>query len=825
MQLIKTVEKTAIKWKNASISYPELLSHISSLAIILSELSAKRVAIISENRPEWIYALYASWYSKAQVVPIDHLSSSDEIVFILKDCQPDVIFCSAAYCSKINELLSHLTFPVKAIVLEECKSKDPKAIFQSNWEPDFQDTALIIYTSGTTGSPKGVMLSFGNIWANISGVSEKIPIFQQQERVLIMLPLHHTFPLLGSLVAPLAVGATVAIAPSLSSDDILETIQINKISIIIGVPRFYNLIRKGIKDKINKRLLARVIFSIAGVIKSKNFSKRVFSEVHEKFGGQLKYLVCGGAAIDIEVARDFQTLGFEMLEGYGMTEAAPMITFTRPNRRKLGSAGEALPGTELIIENGEILARGKNIMQAYYKLPEETSEVLKDGWLHTGDMGYLDPDGFLFITGRLKEIIVLSNGKNVNPIELEKALSSGCPYISDIGVYAQNDQLHAVIFPDFAKLKQDSVHHIENYFREFLDRFNLSVSSHKRIIRITLVKSELPKTRLGKIQRFMLADLAGQESRKLSSIAEPDDPVYPIIKDFLSKMCDCQVHPDDHLEIDLGIDSLDKVNLLTYLQNSFGISSGDSLFSECPTVRELSDYCHKKKSRVSSENVDWKSIFRESHSISLPKSGFSHQIIQYLLKFVFTLYFSLKGQGQSNIPNIPCIITPNHQSFLDGFYITSLLKSEQLKKTLFFAKEKHVSKNWQKVLASRHNIIIMDINRDLKYSLQKMASALINGKNIVIFPEGTRTKNGQMGRFKRFYAILSKELNVPIVPVVISGAFDALPTGKRIPRFRQKITISFLKPIFPEHHSLESLQERVQQTMLKNEVIKDQTFL
>lgn len=339
-------------------------------------------------------------------------------------------------------------------------------------------------------------------------------------------------------------------------------------------------------------------------------------------------------------------------------------------------------------------------------------------------------------------------------------------------------------------------------------------------MKTTLVKNELPKTRLGKIQRFMLEGIAGQESREKAAVTEPDYPEYEMIKDFLSKSCDGPVHPDDHLEIDLGMDSLDKVNLISYLQNSFGISTGESLFSECATVRDLSDYCHKNKIRISSGKVDWQAILKENINISLPKSWFSQRIFKYLLKFTFTLYFRLKGQGLDNIPNTPCIITPNHQSFIDGFYITSLLKSVDLKKTLFFAKEKHVKKTWQKYLASRHNIIIMDINRDLKNSLQRMAAALKNGKNIIIFPEGTRTKDGSMGRFKKFYAILSKELNVPVVPVIIKGAFEALPTGRRLPRFRQKISISFTKPIFPKDHTLESLQESVYQTMLGNTEIR-----
>lgn len=810
---LKPVDKTAIIAGKERISYSDLHLHIGHYRSALDEGKVAKVAIFSENRPEWIYAFYAAWFNHSIAVPIDHLSSSDEIFFILNDCRPEALFCSESHLPTIKEAVAGLNYQIRILVFETLNTADSSKTLTGSIPEDLNKTALIIYTSGTTGTPKGVMLSFENVLANIRGVSVEIPIYQEAERVMIMLPLHHTFPLLGSMVAPLAVGATVAITPSLSSEDILSTLQENKITIIIGVPRFYNLIRKGIRDKIDKSSIARILFKLAGLLKSRTISRKLFAKVHNRFGGHLKYLVCGGAAIDIKVARDYQTLGLEMLEGYGMTEAAPMITFTRPGRRKLGSAGEALPGTEIRIKDEQILARGKNIMQGYYNRSDETAAIIQDGWLHTGDLGYIDKDGFLFITGRQKEIIVLSNGKNINPEEIEQSLTRLSPEIAEIGVYSKNDQIHCLIFPDFPKLHEKEVHHIEAHFREIIDRYNLRVSSYKKIMKMSLIRSELPKTRLGKIQRFLLESLAGQEAQKTRAKNEPNFPEYILVKDFLRKTCECQVNAEDHLEIDLGIDSLDKVNLITYLQNSFGITAGEAIFSEHSTVIALAEYCRQNKVRMSSEQVDWQAILKENIDLKLPKSWLSHHIIQYLLKFGFKLYFRLKGKGMENLPKTPCIITPNHQSFIDGFYITSLLKSGQLKQTLFFAKEKHLSKKWQKFLASRHNVIIMDINKDLKNSLQSMAAAIKKGKNIIIFPEGTRTKDGHLGRFKKFFAILSKELNVPVVPVIIQGAYDALPTGRHLPKFRHNIQISFSKPIFPQDHTVETLQASVYRIM------------
>jgi len=217
-----------------------------------------------------------------------------------------------------------------------------------------------------------------------------------------LLPLHHILPLAGSVVAPLYSRGTAVFTPSLQSEDVVETLQKHKINIIVAVPRFYSMIRKSIREKIDSNKVASLLFKLAEKIDSPKFSKKLFKKVHEKFGGEIEYMVCGGAKLDENVDRDFRTLGFEVLEGYGMTECSPMITFTRPGRVRIGSPGEAFPGMEIKMEDGEILTRGPNVMKGYYNKPEETAKALKNGWLYTGDLDYIDEEGFLFVTGRKK---------------------------------------------------------------------------------------------------------------------------------------------------------------------------------------------------------------------------------------------------------------------------------------------------------------------------------------------------------------------------------------------------------------------------------------
>jgi long-chain acyl-CoA synthetase len=207
--------------------------------------------------------------------------------------------------------------------------------------------------------------------------------------------------------------------------------------------------------------------------------------------------------------------------------------------------------------------------------------------------------------------------------------------------------------------------------------------------------------------------------------------------------------------------------------------------------------------------MNWGEILKERIHLKLPKTWFTHNLFKNFSKNFFKIYFRFKGEGVENIPDTACIIAPNHQSFLDGMFVAAFLRKHQMKKTYFYAKEKHVRKRWVKFLANRNNIIVMNINKDLKLSIQKMAEVLKRDRNIIIFPEGTRTKDGKLGDFKKTFAILSKELNVPVVPVAIYGAYEALPRGKKIPRLFSEIRVQFLKPVYPEAQSYDDIKEEV----------------
>jgi len=793
--------------KDQKIDYTQLIKNINSFSASLPDQNLSKVAIFSENRFEWVYAFYSVWMKKAIVVPIDFMSSADDVFFILNDCKPEVIYYSNGTKEVCEKAIGQLNYQIEKINLDEIKTEESKlrAAFP---EPDPNETAVIIYTSGTTGSPKGVMLSYDNLLVNIEAVTMDVNIYTKEDRVMILLPLHHIFPLVGTLVAPLSVGGTIVFSPSMASEDIMATLQ-NGITIIIGVPRLYNLIRKGIRDKINKSGIAKLLFKIAEKKNSITFSRKIFGSVQRKFGGKIKYMVCGGAALDKEVAKDYLTLGFEILEGFGMTECAPMITFTRPGRVLPGSAGEPLKTNEVKVIDGEIVNRGRNVMQGYFNRPEETAAIIKDGWLYTGDLGHLD-NNRIFITGRKKEIIVLSNGKNVNPEEIENKIISMSDVIAEIGVFEKSDMLHAVIYPDYQKAKGLGIENVEEMLKwQVIDKYNQSVTPYKKVMKFSLVKEPLPRTRLLKLKRFLLPQLEMISKEKLETITEPDFQEYTLIKDFLQQQKETTVHPSDHLEIDLALDSLDKVNLAVYLESNFGVKLSEAELISFTNIAKLAENIRDKKTKLSVEAIDWSKIFKEQLNLELPKSWFTHNIMKNAAKLILKLYFRLKGEGLENLPEGPFILAPNHQSFFDGLFVAVFLKNKLMKQTFFYAKEKHVKNKLLKFIAAKSNVIVMDLT-DLKTSLQKMAEVLKRGRNIIIFPEGTRTQNGEIGDFKKTFAILSRELNVPIVPVAINGAYDAFPRGTVIPKPWKKINVKFLKPILPGNLSYDSLKEIVQ---------------
>ena len=823
--MLKDFGKTAIIAGDHRISFTEVLRRVDLFRQVGPVAKGEKCIILSENREGWVYALYAIWRNKGVAVPVDATSTVHDVAYILNDCRPACIWTSTSKCELAKAAMKECQMELPLYLIDDYERAELSAagcpIEPTEFSPEnVQDTCFIIYTSGTTGSPKGVMLSFRNILAVANAVSIEVKIFRPELRTLMLIPLHHILPLMGSVVAPMLMGGGITICPSLSATDLMNTLKDGEVGIIIGVPRLYQTIYGGVIKVINDSPITKAIFNFCRFLQWRWLSRIVFRSVHKKLGGHLAYLVCGGAALDKEIGIGLKTLGLDVLEGYGMSEAAPVLAFTRPDDIKPGCVGQPTPSVQAKFVNGELCCKGPNIMQGYYNRPEETAAVIdSEGWLHTGDLGYFDDHGRIIITGRSKEIIVLSNGKNINPSEIEYKIEQYSEFVKEAGVIQDCDMLRAIIVPqhDWAVTKSDE--EIETVLkREVLEPYNQTVAPYKKLMNLFVYRGDLPRTKLDKLQRFKLPSLvlAGKHSapEKEDALVEPAFPEYKVIKQYIRSEKHCPVRPTDHIETDLAFDSLDKIGLQGFLEQTFGMEITVEQIAKFPNVTAMAEYVADFKTRIEEGMTDWHSILsQESHNV-LPACWPDGVLIVKIFGLLSNLYFRLERRGLENIPKQgPFILAANHQSYLDGLFVMEPLPARTILNTYFYAKEQHVHRGYVAWMASRHNVIVME-QSNMKNSILKLGEALKQGKNIIIFPEGTRTRDGLVDHFKKMFAILSRELNVPVIPVCIKGAYQAMPRHAKFPR-PHKIIIEYLPAILPEEKTYDQLSEQVREAIAK----------
>ena len=818
-----SLDRIAIMSSGKDVTYQEMLQHVSVFGSHTRELNPKKTIIFSENRIGWVYAFFSVWQNRSIAVPVDATATVSDLEYIVRDCTPECMWVSEA-CEKVaREVVSRLDFDVRILVINEVEKEDisgfdivPSTLDEKSYEDDA--IALIIYTSGTTGSPKGVMLTYRNLWANKAGVCDEVNVFNGKRRTLMLLPVHHVLPLMGTVIIPILQGDGIIICETLQGPDIMEALCRGKVGIFVGVPRLWQMLYSGIMKKINASFVARTLFTICKKAKSPKLSRIVFSSVHKKMGGHLDYCVCGGAALDKEIGEGLTALGINLLEGYGMTEMAPIIAFTRPGDYICGCAGLPLPSVECKIVNGELCCKGNNLMKGYYNRPEETAQVIdSDGFLHTGDLAYLDEKGRVYLTGRTKEIIVLSNGKNVQPNEIEYKLEKYENRVKEAAVVQNGDMLMGIIVPNEAWARNLSDEEVEiTLKKEVIEPYNLTVTNYKKLMSIFVYRGDLPRTKLDKLQRFKLKDILKSKGESVKSKVESAEEMsneMRIIKDYIESEKKVEVHADDHLETDLAFDSLDKVGLQGFIEQTFGVDIQPEMMT---TLRSVAEKVESGKTHVDVNKMDWhEMLLANNSSLELPSTSVFYPLHAKLFKSFLKLNNRLKIVGEKNVPKKgPFIIAPNHQSFLDGPIVASGLSCKTLRNSYFFATEEHVKHPVVKSLAKRNNIILME-KRNLKNSILKLSEVLKLGKNVVIFPEGSRSYDGEMVPFKKTFAILSKELNVPVVPVCIRGAYDVLPRGSKWIK-PKKIEVEYLPPVMPENgDTYDSISDKVRDSIQK----------
>lgn len=817
------LDRIAIMSSSGDVTYKEMLQHVSVFGNHTKELNPKKTIIFSENRIGWIYAFFSVWQNRSIAVPVDATATVSDLEYIVKDCTPECMWVSEA-CEKVaREVVSRLDFDVKILIINDIEKETvngSEIVVSTLDQTSYEDSAiaLIIYTSGTTGSPKGVMLTYRNLWANKAGVCDEVNVFNGKRRTLMLLPVHHVLPLMGTVIIPILQGDGIIICETLQGPDIMEALCRGKVGIFVGVPRLWQMLYSGIMKKINASFVARTLFKICKKAKSPKLSRIVFSSVHKKMGGHLDYCVCGGAALDKEIGEGLTALGINLLEGYGMTEMAPIIAFTRPGDYICGCAGLPLPSVDCKIVNGELCCKGDNLMKGYYNRPEETAQVIDaDGYLHTGDLAHLDEKGRVYLTGRTKEIIVLSNGKNVQPNEIEYKLEKYENRVKEAAVIQNGDMLMGIIVPNEAWARNLSDEEVEIALKkEVIGPYNLTVTNYKKLMSIYVYRGDLPRTKLDKLQRFKLKDILKSKGESVKSKAESAEEMsneMRILKEYIESEKRMVVHADDHLETDLAFDSLDKVGLQGFIEQTFGVDVQPEMMT---TLRSVAEKVEQGKTHIDVNKMDWhEMLLANNSSLELPSTSVLYPLHAKLFKVFLKLNNRLKIVGEKNVPKKgPIIIAPNHQSFLDGGIVAAGLSSKILKNSYFFATEEHVKHPLVKSLAKRNNVIVME-KSNLKNSILKLSEVLKKGKNVIIFPEGSRSYDGEMVPFKKTFAILSKELDVPVVPVCIRGAYDVLPRGSRWIKSK-KIEVEYLPPLMPEDgDTYDSVSDKVKESIQK----------
>jgi long-chain acyl-CoA synthetase len=768
--------KIAYIYDNNKISYSKVIDSIESFNKKISSPKGSNIGILMENRPEWIYSFYAIWDHKSINVPLDHTNDIDSIHNILIDAEIKEIFCSNSTKSLVEEINRKHNSDIVAIISEDIeilKTDIGKKVYISS----SNNLSTILYTSGTSNDPVGVMLSKKNFSSNVLSLSE-IDQITDEDIMYTFSPLYHSAGLISQALLAPYLGCTVVLSDRLGSTEILNNLVNNRVTIFGIVPKFAYLIHKEIINKINKNIFLRSLFYISKKLNNIHISKIIFRSIYKKFGGHIKYIICGAASLDPIIQRDLKALGLDIYLSYGLTEASPIISASQPKMNKIGSVGKAIPEVEILIKNNEILVKGDNVFLGYYKNSEKTKSTLVNDYLLTGDLGYLDEKGYLYITGRKKELIVLPNGKNIWPHKIEDELVKN-NIIEEVAVIEKDGYLNAIVVPNKETAKNMKISNIFEYIKNIVSDYNIYKKDYEKIKKIEIFKDKLPRTKLGKLKRYMLKNL--DTITKNNNNLETkylDNKDYLSLKDFFSNKLSKEIYPNQHIELDLSLDSLEKIELIDFIRSELKVDFNISKLAENPHIEDIIEYISNNRNSLIIKKID-------INKNNLKKNPVFWKVLIFLIK----RYFKISILREYSIPN-PSILVANHTSMLDWYLLASILN----KNTYCLAKDKLIRTPLSKWIAKRSNLLIFNLDQNTQDIIFEIKEHIKLGHNIVIFPEGTRSRSNEILEFKSTFAIIAKEMGIPVVPISIKGAFDSLPPGSLWPKKRD-IEISIGKSI------------------------------
>ncbi|HEY5164233.1 MAG TPA: AMP-binding protein [Terriglobales bacterium] len=846
-------------------TYAELRTMAESVGRWLNTTGLERgsrCAILAGNGPRWVACYLGTIAAGMIAVPLDTAFDASQVAKLLDDSESSLLFADARNADTAASAIG--SRPLRLVLMEDAPcALAPAATFDQiiaagaigfralEVSPD--DIAAILYTSGTTSDPKGVMLTHANFVAETDGAFRLVE-FGSTDAILGVLPLFHALAQMANLLLPMAGGARVVFLESLNTQELLRALRERDITLFCCVPQFFYLIHERIlKEAGAHGRLAQSAFrwmlKLSALSRRFGFNlgKLLFKRVHQMLGPKMKYLVSGGSKLDTDVARDFHAMGFNLLQGYGLTETSGAAVATPPHDNVIGAIGKPLHVAEVKVRDpkpaddgtgpaiGEIMVRGPLVMKGYYRRPEATAEVIEpDGWLHTGDLGYLDPRGHLFITGREKEVIVLSSGKNIYPEEIEAHYLKS-PFIKELCVLGIEsrpgepfaERLHAAVVPNFEVLRERKIVNAREVIRFDIETLSQRFPATKRLLSFDIWQQDLPRTTTRKIKRFEVERVVRErqaaqqvEGEDVGRTLTDEDREWLALPDVALAIAVLQqnfkdlkrpIHPHDNLELDLGLDSMERVELLVAVEQAVGASVPDEIVSQVYTVRELVDAVRNHGTGcptltgVGRVGMAWDSVLNTDptdpdvlsvvrpHPIAEHWWYLSGRIVQIFGRDMF----SMKVVGLEKLPKQgPYIICPNHQSFLDAVMLVSSLPYYVVRNVFYVGTSEIFGAGILRALARSLKLIPVDPDANLVPAMRAGAFGLRHGKILVLYPEGERSITGEPKVFKKGAAILATHLRVPIIPVAMDGFFEAWPRGKGFQKFSH-VKIEFGDAIYP----------------------------
>lgn len=800
----------------------------------------ERALLLAPNSPAWVIACLALLEAGAVPVPVDSQSAGEDLAFILANSGARWAFTVERLAPRLEQTGAGEQAP--RLVLLDGDEADERHLARLLRDPptpgaagDANDEAVLFYTSGTSGRPKGVPLSHANLLSNLQSILAE-GLVDQTDRLLLPLPLHHVYPFAIGMLAPLVLGMVLVLPHALTGPQLARAMNEGDATAILGIPRLYAALYSAIERQMAAlgripgallrtlpRLFARLPWHPGGAL---------FAPLRRRVGPRLRLLVSGGAALDPELARRLEALGWALATGYGLTETSPILAFNPPGTRREDSAGRALRGVELRIAKkresdptGEVQARGPNVFAGYLDLPEETTHAFtQDGWFRTGDLGTLDRQGWLYLEGRASARIVLPGGENVDPTRVEERLA-GCPSVREAGVLEHEGGLAAVVVPEPDALRGRTGDEIQGVVRSEIAAAFREAPSHQRIGTIRIARSPLARTRLGKLRRHLLAErfraLAdpGRPAKPTSGLA-PADELGPEDRQLLDdpnvsrlwtwlgeRFKGISITPDTDLRLDLNVDSLEWVELTLDLERRLGLALEEAAIARVETVRDLlregaeagqsaqatadiEERLRRPETLLDQERRQW---LEPPGPLGLALGALLHALARGSVRLL-----PLRASGLENLPREgPCILAPNHLSVVDPVAILSVLDRRQRLVTcwggwtgLLF------NRPWTRLVSRALRVLPVDPQTGPLTSLALGSAALGRGCILVWFPEGRRSPDGSLQAFRPGVGALALARSAPLIPARLEGTDRVLPPGRLSPH-RHPVRLTIGAPLDP----------------------------